>query len=149
MSIDSYSRNPFVDPALARDVDLPPTGSRVLAGVDLALAVWTLAVLVLGLVTRSAAHGMAFNDYTDYRPYGGWIGLNASLYPLVAMTILLSVPGTGLLVIGSVVALVAVRRDHPRTFRVLLAATIALLLATATLWIVYATGGLLFISNLN
>jgi hypothetical protein len=123
--MSNYSRNAFAVPVPPEDGDAPPTGSRILAGFDIALTVWLVAVIGLGLVTRSVAHGMPFNDYTDYSTYGSWVGFNASLSKLLYGTLGLEIPVTILMVIGSVVALVGVRRD-PRTFRVLLAATIAL-----------------------
>ena len=122
---------PTAEPAIFAEA--PPRGALVLAGFDIALAVWVLVCIGVGLA-RAAGDGIGRGS-TAAVDADFWTGGTGLLRAPIEVTLQIFLPLVLGLLIASTVSLIGVRvRSAPRIFRVLLAGTITLTLVVAAFY---------------
>jgi hypothetical protein len=119
--------------------EAPPRG-LALAGFDIASAAWLLVCLGVG-VARAAFDGIGRGAATADADF--WSRCVRLVRVPVEFTVVIGAPLVPILLIASVVSLSSVH-SQPRTFRVLLCATVALALVTTAFLALAYSGLLLF-----
>jgi hypothetical protein len=119
-------------------LDGPPRGALVLAGADIAFAVWLLVCVGLGVAHAAEDDSVRSTAAVDAVFWAGWLG---QLRGPIEFTLGAFAPAAISLVIASIASIAGQRvRSAPWIFRVLLAATVVAVVATAVFWTLLLQG---------